>query len=548
MNKEILITGHKNPDADSICATIAYADLKAKLGFNVKPVRIGNINAETTFILNKFNIEPPQLVHDIRTRLQDISIDEALSVTADTTIQKAWQAMLENDKKVVAIVEADNTLIGLATISAITNAILSLAQNNFELIKQTPLDNIAETLLGELIVRPENYHPSGIISVGSSLLIEKEFISYKDKIVITSAREDAQLKAIHTGAALVIAALSKETTSEVIKEAKEHNCAVICTTLDIFTTAQLISQSIPINLIMTTNLVSFNSFDCLDDVKSIIPKSRYRSYPVVDGNNILLGLVSRYHLWGHDKRQVILVDHNEKSQSIDGIEQAEVIEIIDHHRIGDIQTTTPVMFRNEILGSTSTIIARMYQESNIEIPPEIAGILCGAIISDTMNFNSPTCTSIDIETANFLADIADVALEQYASELYMAAATIAGKSISDIVHTDLKEFDIDSFRIAIGQVNIANPFSITNVKHDIESYLEKLCISSRYDFAIMIFSYIDDKGSYVITAGKESFIFNLAFDEILEIRNELNFLPEILSRKKQIIPMLAKAIARYSSN
>ena len=548
MSKEILITGHKNPDSDSICATLAYADLKTKLGYNVKPVRIGNINSETAFILRKFGVDAPQLVYDIKTRLSDISIDEAVSVTQDATIQKAWQLMLENNKKVIAIVKEDNTLIGLATISGITNGILSVAQNSYDLMRQTPVDKIAETLMGELIVRPREYHPSGIIAVGSSLLVEKDFVDYKDKIVITSAREESQLKAIRTGAALVVVSLAKDTTPEVIIEATKNNCAVVCTTLDIFTASQLITQAIPIRLIMSTNLVTFNYYDYLDDVKAIIPKSRFRSYPVVDNNNKLMGLVSRYHLWGHEKRQIILVDHNEKGQSIDGIEQADVIEIIDHHRIGDIQTNSPVMFRNEIIGSSSTIIARMFYENNIPIEKHIAGILCGAIISDTMNFNSPTCTQMDIDIAKKLAGIAEVRLEDYATELFLASASLSGKTVADIVHTDLKEFDIESYHLAIAQINVVDPDSIHSIKKEIEDYLEKLCISSHYDLAVLVLTDVKEKGSYCIVVGKDSYLFHLAFDDEIQKKDGLSFIPNLLSRKKQIIPALARAISSYSHN
>jgi len=547
MNKTIFITGHKNPDTDSICSTLAYAELKRKLGFDVTPIRIGNINSETAYVLRKFDVEAPQLYYDIRTRVSDIHFDDVVTVKEDATIHTAWRLMLDNKKKVIAIVENENKLVGLATISGITNGILSVAQNRYDLMKKTPLDAITDTLMGELMVRPRNYQTSGIIAVASSVLVEKEFIGYEDQIVITSSRTESQLKAINTGAALIVVTLASQISNEVMIAATKNNCAVITTTLDIFTASQLITQSIPIRFIMTSELVCFNYFDYLDDVKAIIPKSRFRSYPVVDSNNELKGLISRYHLWGHDRRQIILVDHNEISQSIEGIEQADVIEIVDHHRIGDIQTNTPVSFRNEIVGSCATIIAKLYKEHDIKIDKKIAGILCGAIISDTMHFNSPTCTNQDKEIATSLAKIADIDLKEFSNELYLASASLAGKTISEIVHSDLKEFNIDSYRITVGQLNIVDPDSIHTIKDEILEYLENLCVSNRYDLSIVVFTDIKEKGSYFLWAGKDQHLFDLAFGSEIEKKNGLSFIGNMLSRKQQFIPAIAKAISSYKN-
>lgn len=548
MSDTVFITGHKNPDTDSICSTIAYAELKQKLGQEVTPIRVGNINSETAYVLRRFDVEAPPLYYDIRTRVCDINFDDVVTVKENDTIHTAWRKMLDNNKKVIAIIRDQNTLVGLATISGITNGILSVAQSRYDLMKETPLDAIADTLMGELVVRPRDYHPSGIISVASSVLIEKDFIDFNNQIVITSSREETQLKAINTGAALIVTTLSQEISNEVMIAATKNNCAIITTTLDIFTSSQLITQSIPIYLIMTTDLVTFNYYDYLDDVKAIIPKSRYRSYPVVDTNNELKGLISRYHLWGHDRRQIILVDHNEISQSIDGIEQADVIEIVDHHRIGDIQTTTPVMFRNEIVGSCATIIAKMYWENDIKIEKKIAGLLCAAIISDTMHFNSPTCTKEDRKIAAKLAKIADLDLEEFSHEIYLASASLAGKTISEIVHTDLKEFNIDSYRIAVGQINIVDPDSIHSIREEILEYMESLCISNRYDLSIIVFTDIKEKGSYFLWAGKEKHLFDLAFSNQIQEKNGLTFAENMLSRKQQFIPILAKAVSNYKNS
>ena len=547
MKKSIFITGHKNPDTDSICSTLAYADWKSKLGYDVTPVRLGNLNSETNFILEKFQVKAPALIHDIKTRISDIDIDEALTVSSDTTIAEAWRAMLDKNKKVVAVVDDENKLIGLTTISAITNGILSVAQNRYDLMKNTPLKAISNTLLGTLIHEPENYETNGIINIGTSSIANKEFIEYSNKIVITSFTEVAMLKAIQTKAALVVVTLTRSISDDIVAEAIKNGCALICTTLDMFSASQMITQSIPIKYIMSTNLVTFNYFDYLDDVIAIIPKTRYRSYPVVDQDNVLIGLISRYHLWEHSKRKLILVDHNEISQSVEGIEQADVIEIIDHHRIGDVQTPMPVLFRNEIVGSTATIIAKMYQEKAINIEPTIASLLLGAIISDTMHFKSPTCTGDDIKIAQMLSKIAQLDIDSFAQEIYLASASLAGKSISEIIHADLKTFNIDNFKLAIGQINIIDPKTILTLRDELLTYLNQYATTNEFDFVLMVFTDIKDIGSYFLYTGHHQHLFKSGFGGDVTVKNDLEFIHNILSRKKQILPVLAKEIASYNN-
>ncbi len=546
MKKSIFITGHKNPDTDTICSTLAYADLKTQLGYQVTPVRLGNLNSETSYILEKFNVQPPILIHDLRTRIADIEIDTALTVSQDTTIHLAWQQMINQNKKVVAVVDEKQHLIGLTTISAITNGILSVAQSQYEFMRLTPLKAIAETLMGTLDYEPVSYRPSGIINIGTSSVAEKDFIEYRDKIVISSFTEISILKAITTHAALVIVTLTKQVPAHILAAAQAHDCALICTTLDMFSASQLITQAIPIKHVMTTKLITFYDYDYLDDVKTIIPKSRYRSYPVIDQNNVLIGLISRYHLWEHAKRKVILVDHNEISQSVEGLEQADVIEIIDHHRIGDVMTPTPVMFRNEIVGSTATIIAKMYQEKKLKIPAKIAALLLGAIISDTMNFKSPTSTLDDIKMAEQLAKMTRLDMEQYALEIYRASASLAGKTVSEIVHTDLKTFNIDTFKIAIGQINIIDPLTITTMQEELTNYLKQYSETNEFDLVLMVFTDIQDIGSYFLYTGPHQSFFKNGFQNSIKLKNELEFIPNLLSRKQQIIPIIAKEIANYN--
>ncbi|MEA5018622.1 MAG: putative manganese-dependent inorganic diphosphatase [Erysipelotrichaceae bacterium] len=547
MNDNIYITGHRNPDTDTIVSTLAYADLKTRLGWEVTPIRIGNINSETAFVLRKFNVTPPQLVYDIKTRVCDISFDYAYRVKPEAMIKEAWEIMRKNNKKVIAVVDDDDHLIGMSTISGITSGILSSSLENYDLIKKIPLENIATTLHGDLIVTPRHYHASGVITITTSKLLEQEAIKYQDEIVITSNRTSSHLYAINTGAALLIACQCDEIAPEVILAATKAHCAIITTPFDIYSTSQSICYAIPISDIMTNNLVTFNYYDYLDDVKAIIPKTRYRSYPVVDNDNKLKGFISRYHLWSHEKRKIILVDHNESAQSIDGIEQADVIEIIDHHKIGDVQTTIPIQFRNEIVGACATIISRLYAENQLVPSSKIAGLLCSAIISDTVNFNSPTATPTDRVEAEKLAKIAGIDLKRFAQEIFTASTSLAGKSINEIINNDLKEFNMQSYRMIIGQINIADSDYIKEIKDEITKSLDEMCNNNHYDLALMIFTDVDKKGSFLIETGKDKYLVNLAFENILKEDNGLLYVPTLMSRKQQVVPALARAISIYNN-
>ena len=549
MKHPIIITGHRNPDSDSICAALAYGELKRQLGYDVLPVRLGPVNSETSYILNRWNTKAPKLMRKLETKIKDITIDEAISVRKETTIKEAWDLMRRHEKKVIAIVDGESKLEGIATLGRITDGVLSLIKNNYELMRQTPYENIAFATWGEVLIKPKQYKPSGVISISSGVLVDKKEISYKDKIVLVSTREHSQVKAIETGAALLVVCFAKrhEITDKVLELAKKHGTGIIYTTLDIFSTSQIITQAVPIELIMSTDLVTFDKNDTLEEVKSVINKSRYRSYPVVDNFNHVTGFLSRYHLWNHERIKLILVDHNEVNQSIPGIEEAKVIEIIDHHRLGDIKSNSPVMFRNEIIGSTSSIIAKMYREHNNEPSEKMAGLMLGAIISDTMNFNSPTSTKQDVEIGNYLASFIDIDVDEYAEKIFEASATLSEKTLEEVVLTDFKEFVIEGFSVAISQINIVDSDTIFEIKDDLIAYLNSLCENRAYDLGLVMITDIKDKGSYIVVAGPQSQIFEYAFEGKKEFVHDLLFIEGVLSRKKQIIPSIAKAINKYKT-
>ena len=548
MNKgAIYITGHKNPDSDSICSVLAYAHLKQALGENAVGVRIGEVNNETRFILDYFEEDAPPLVYDIRTRVRDIEFDDVVVIRANGMLHEAIELMRAKSKKVIAVVGKENKLLGMATISDITNTIVYETVQKNEFIRQTPMENFGKILNGHAGYIPNEHRMNGSIFIASTTAIDKDSKEFENRIVITSARKDTQLKAISSGAALVIATGAETINNEVLELAVKHGCGYIVTSKDMYQTAQLVKQAIPVSLIMTANLVSFQYDDYVEDVKITINRSRFRSYPVLDQKGSIVGFISRYHLFKHANRRLILVDHNEMDQSIIGADKADILEIIDHHRIGGIKTASPVLFRNELVGCCATIISRIYQEKEVAIPKSIAGLLCGAIISDTMNFNSPTSTKKDEAEAKYLAEIAGIDLSDFAPKVMKASASISEKTIEEIVYNDLKIFEIEKYKVAIGQMNIMDLDDIYNIREEVKDFMTKLGQSNSFGVCVMIFSMVDGSGSYILYTGPDSFILESAFNELGETRNGYLFLKEVLSRKKQIVPLLSEAARAFNS-
>lgn len=544
----IYITGHKNPDTDSICCALAYAQLKQMLGENAVGIRVGEINNETKFVLDYFHEDAPPLVYDIRTKIRDIEFDDVATIGPDGMLHEAIEIMRSRGKKVIAVTDEKMHLLGMATISDITNTIVNETGHKDDLIRQTPIKNFAAILNGRLLCEPEKPHLSGKIFIASTLAMERDAKEYENRIVITSARRETQLRAIEAGAAVLIATRASTPILEVAQAALKHNCAYIITEKDMYQTSQLIQQSVPVSLIMTNQLVTFRYDDFVEDVKVSINRSRYRSYPVLDHRGALVGLISRYHLFKHTNRKLILVDHNELEQSIAGASQAEILEVVDHHRIGGIKTNSPVMFRNELVGCCATIITKIYEENGIDIPPNTAGLLCGAIISDTLYFNSPTCTDIDVIKAHVLADIAGIDLPTFAKQVLAASAEISNKSIEEIVYNDLKIFEIEKYKVALGQINIMDLESIIPLKDQVKEYMDNLLITNSFHLCVMIFSMVDASGSYLLYTGSAGYLVESAFHDVGVEKDGFLFLKEVLSRKKQIVPLLSETARSYNDH
>lgn len=542
MGQVTYITGHKNPDTDSICSVIAYAELKKKLGVEAIPVRLGNINKETEFVLNYFNIQAPQFLSTVQTQISDLDIDLVSPASPDISIKTAWMLMKRNNVKTMPVVDDNERLLGIVTFSDIANRYMDTMENNVIAASKAPLRNIVETVNGKLVCGSNaDFNTTGRVVVAAMSSQDMEPYVEKGDIVIVGNIIENQMKSIELGAVCIIVTCGSKIEEHIIKAAVESKCIIISTVLDTFTTARLINQSIPIRYIMTSeNLVKFSLDDFVDEIKDEMLETRYRSYPVVDDYNRIAGFVARYHLITQKRKKVILLDHNERSQTVFGIEQAEICEIIDHHRVGDIQTGNPIFFKNEPVGSTSTIIANLYTENGIRPSKSIAGILCAAILSDTIKFKSPTSTYIDKATAEMLAEIAEINIDEFAIAMFKGGSKLQGKKPHEIFYQDFKEYNLGKYKIGIGQINTLDIEAVFEMKEELLDYMDNLCLSKGYNLLMLLVTHILDENSEVLFTGEDKWIIEKAF----RVKAEENsvHLPGVVSRKKQVVPHISVAV------
>ncbi len=540
MEDHIYITGHRNPDTDSICSAIAYAEYKNKTGINAIPARLGELNMETEFVLKFFGVEVPDILHTVKTQVSDLMMDTAHSIAPSISIKTAWSIMKRNNVKTLPIVDENDRFLGIATLSDITNKLMDALDNNIIATSNTPLLNLVETLSARLLYgSQENFKTSGKIVI--TAINPDEMTGYVEPgdIVIAGNRKETAIKAIELGANCIIMTCGAKIDDDLLEAVKENLCILMVTQSDTFTTARLINQSVPVGYMMTgNNIVKFDPEDFIEEIKDKMLVTRYRSYPVVDSRNHVMGLISRFHLISPMRKKVILVDHNERSQTVKGIEEAEIIEIIDHHKLGDIQTMAPIFFKNEPVGCTSTIIAQMFFESGIMPSKKSAGIMCAAIISDTLNFKSPTSTYTDRMIADKLAEIANLPIDDFAVKMFKAGSTLHGKSPEEIINNDFKEFKAGKYTIGISQVYTMDyHIQQEEIYPQLVEFMEKYCAEHNYSLLILLVTDVMGTGSEMLFAGEEIDLVAKAFK--VDIQGNCIYLPEVVSRKKQVIPALS---------
>lgn len=541
-NGVVYITGHKNPDTDSICSAIAYAELKKSLGINAVASRIGKINRETKFVLEYFGFAEPDYLSSVKTQVSDLSMDIIEPVSPDVSIKEAWAKLKSNGIEVLPVEDKKHLLKGIVSVSDIANANMNMPDRNMLTTCSTPIKNLAVTLDAKIVYNTkETLCGSGKVLVAAMSTDDIDgFISPGD-IVLAGNVESKQLKAIDEGAFCLIVTCGSDFSEKVIESAKRHDCTLIATPHDTFTTARLIYQSIPVSFSMTSEkLVYFTIDDFLDNAKEKMLRTRFRSYPVVDQEGRFKGFISRYHLLNQHKKKVILVDHSEMTQSVNGIDQAEILEIIDHHRIGGIQTGQPIYYRNEPTGSTATIVANLYSEQGKKPSPEIAGILCAAILSDTIQFKSPTSTHSDIITAERLAKLAGINIESFSKKMFDAGCALKNMTTEEMIKSDFKDFNIGSYKVGIGQINTTDFRSIKKLRGSILSSLSELSENEKYNILMIIFTDIIDEATEVVFVESQKGLVVKAFSPL---QDENSFtMRGVVSRKKQIVPKLVEAL------
>ena len=541
--EKIYVIGHKNPDTDSICSAIAYADLRQKVTGQVHEAkRAGHVNDETAYVLDRFGVEAPKLLTDVRLQVRDLDIHEMPGLKPNASIRDTWERMRQEQAKTLPIVK-DDELVGVVSTGDIAKSYMDVYDSEILSKARTQYRNIVKTLDGTMITGNEHgYFMRGKVAIGaSSPNLMEEFIE-KDDLVILGDLEEAQACAVNIDASCMVICKDAEVSPKLIQKAKEQSIVIIQTPYDTFTTARLINQSIPVKFYMTSGpLTMFRMNDYVDDIKDIMAKKRFRDFPILDRHGRFKGFISRRRFLGASKKKVILVDHNERSQAVDGIEEAEIIEIIDHHRLGDIETVSPITFRNQPVGCTATIINQMYEENEIEVPREIAGLLCGAIISDTLLFRSPTCTPLDERTAKKLAKISDIDLEQMAQEMFNAGSNLKGKSAEDICFQDFKHFTVNDTIFGVGQITSMSKEELAAIRDMMTEHLPKVLEAHNLNMIYFMLTDILAESTELLCVGTGARGIALSAFDLPDNAKSL-ILKGVVSRKKQLIPVLVETM------
>ena len=541
--RKVWVSGHKNPDTDSICSAIAYAYLKNQVGTDEYiPVRPGHMSEEAHYVLNYFGVPKPKYVTNVQSQVSDIDYRVVEGVDKGISLMKAWDIMRSKDVMTLPILEGEK-LLGLISLGDIATAYMDVADNSILSQAKTQYSNIVETLNGEMIVGDINKRfTEGKVLVGAANPDQMEKNIEKNDIVILGNRYEAQLCAIEMGAECIIVTQNAEVSFTIQKLATEKGCFIITTPYDTYTAARLLNQSMPIeHFMLTENLCKFLPEDPVEKVKETMAKLRHRYFPVVDKENNYLGLLSKRSLLDMTPKAIILVDHNEKSQAVDGIDDAEILEIIDHHRLGSMETMAPVFFRNQPLGCTATIVYLMYKEQHVEIPKQIAGLLCGAILSDTLIFRSPTCTSIDRAAVEELAKIAGIDAEIFATEMFRAGINFAQRSSDEIYKQDLKRFAMGEKVIEVAQLNFMSEEEVEGLEERLLEYMRSRIANGGVGNIYFMMTDIVHETTKLLFVGPGAG--ELIEDAFHEPMGEYSvILPGIVSRKKQLIPQLMSSM------
>lgn len=538
--KKVWVVGHKNPDTDSICAAIAYANLKNQAdGNRYEAKRAGELNEETKYVLDTFGVKSPGLITDVGAQVKDIEIRKTPGVSGKISLKRAWEMMKEQNVVTLPVTDKENNLEGLIITGDIATSYMDVYDNSILSRAKTQYQNIVDTLDGTMLCGNEHaYFMKGKVVVGSANPETMEQFLEDDDLVIMGNRYDAQICALESNASCIVIAGSPQVPKTIVKMAEEKHCVLITTDYDTYTAARLINQSMPIKFFMRREqLVTFETEEYIDEVREIMSKEKHRDFPVLDEDGKYIGMISRRNLLNMKKKQLILVDHNEKTQAVDGIGGADILEIIDHHRIGSLETMSPVFFRNQPLGCTATIIYQMYQEQKVAIDKKVAGLLCSAILSDTLMYRSPTCTPLDKAVAEELAQIADINIEEHAKAMFQAGSDFGSKTPEEIFYQDFKTFSQDGVEFGVGQLSAMTQEELEQVRDKLLPYLRDVLVERKIEMVFVMLTNIIEETTYLICAGEKA-------DDLVEKayhvhkEGDYHVLKGVVSRKKQLIPAI----------
>ena len=541
---KVVVIGHRNPDTDSICSAIAYAELKNKTSDLVcEARRAGKMNQETEFVLKKFGVKPPRMCTDVNPKIRDVDYREMPGIPGSTSLRKAWAIMRDSQVDTLPVTSPDNELEGLITVKDIATANMDVFDTGVLAKSKTTYKNILETLGGTMVVGDENaVCTSGHIKIGTATPEMLESSVEKGDIVILTNRYESQLCAIEKEAALLIICNGAKVGHTIQRIAEEMGVAIMTAPCDTYAAGKLMSQCAPISYYMTRNdIVKFTLVTPVADVTRVMAKVRHRYFPILDEEGKYCGMVSRRNIIALRKRRIILVDHNEATQAVEGFDQAEILEIIDHHRIGNLETDGPVYFRNQPVGCTATIITQMYDENNVAIEPKTAGLLLAAILSDTLVFRSPTCTPVDVAAANRLAKIAGVDVDEFALEMFEAGENLAGKTPEEVFLQDFKVFMCGDVRFGVAQGSYMTRKNLKAAEKLLKPYLPEALNKQNVEDLYMLLTDVPKEESVVICTGRHAAeMLRSGFEMEPDADNSWT-LPGVVSRKKQFIPALMSA-------
>lgn len=545
MSDLVYVSGHRNPDTDSICSAIAYSYLlNATNKYNAVPVRLGEINRETEYVLKRFGVEHPVLLKTVKQKVEDLNYDKVTVFSKDLTLKTAWFLLKQQNLKSAPILDEHGQLLGLLSTSNIIEGYMD--QWDSEVLKKakTPVENVIDTLEANVIYLNESLKVvEGDIHIAAMSGSEaKKRIHENDVVIVGGDRSDDLEEFISVKPSLIVLTGSLTADENVVKKCEEQGISIISTPFNTYQTSQQIVQAIPVEYVMIKgDIKTFSTDDTLDYMKEVMSETRYRGYPVIDLNNRCVGSISRFALLKGLRKKVILVDHNERGQSIPGIEEADILEIVDHHRVADIQTVGPLLFRGEPLGSTATIVTKIFDELDVEMPSHIAGLLLGAVVSDTLLFKSPTCTPVDTKIAKKLAEIAGVDIQEFAMEMFKAGTSLVGKTVDEIFNQDFKKFSFDNLQVGVAQVNSMDIEGFLPYKKDMLDYMNKFAEDNNLEFTLLLLTDIINANSEIFVGGPRPELVEKAFN--VQLTECQGTLAGVISRKKQVVPAITAVMS-----